>query len=131
VYWREMSDMSAKDKEREYIFTLNEPQIRIIFNAIEHYASSTLLDFIEITEKEGDKETVEQWNKDEDIASNLHEFFQGFYFLIQGMPEGEPVLECKTILKHAKRNWEEQKEHRERIERLDKLAYELKKKKEV
>jgi hypothetical protein len=41
------------------------------------------------------------------------------------------VLECKTILKHAKRNWEEQKEHRERIERLDKLAYELKKKKEV
>jgi cell fate (sporulation/competence/biofilm development) regulator YlbF (YheA/YmcA/DUF963 family) len=43
-------------KEHSYTFTLNEPQLQIIFNAIEHYASNTLSDLIKYAEREeGDK----------------------------------------------------------------------------
>jgi hypothetical protein len=61
-------------------------------------------------------------NKEYDIAWALNNYFKEFYYLIEGMPESEPMLECKTLLKYAERNWKEQREYRERLDRLRKLA---------
>jgi hypothetical protein len=105
-------------KEQERTFSLDEPQIRLIFNALENYATDTLPALLEIAEKEGDKEQIKSCNEDHDIVEPLRLYFREFYFLIRGMPEVESVLECKPLLGSARKNWDEQIEYQKRMTKL-------------
>jgi hypothetical protein len=105
-------------KEQELTFSLNEPQIRLIFNALENYTTDTLPALLEIAEKEGDKEQIKSCNEDHDIVEPLHQYFREFYFLIRGMPEVEPVLKCEPSLESARKNWDEQIEYQKRVRKL-------------
>ena len=107
-----------KKKDNDTVFSLSEPQIKAIFEAIESEVSNLAdqLRVKELLKEDGYEDSMmETMQQRLDILSPLYEFWKQLYFLVEGSPEAEPVLRCEVLVSKAmEENYEEERKRRKK-----------------